>query len=110
MYEKEATMLVKALEPRVAGHASASKGPGPSVTVRYRVDAAAVELCISFAAGKISVQASAQPEGAIVWGVRERPISAAGIAQAVSEITEWLRQRGSGANGIDAAPIETTKS
>jgi hypothetical protein len=93
MYEKEATMLVRALEARVRGRASASKGPGPAATVRYRVDESSIELRFTFAAGKIAVEASSEPDGAVLWGPREYPVSAAGTAQAVSEVAEWLRAR-----------------
>jgi hypothetical protein len=106
MYEKEATLLVKALEQRVRGRASAAKGPGPAATVKYLVEGTTIELRITFAAGKIAVQGLAEPDGAVLWGVREHPVSAAGMAQAVSEMTEWLRQRGegSGQSGGDPAP------
>jgi hypothetical protein len=93
MYEKEATMLVRALEARVRGQASAAKGPGPAATVRYRVEESSIELRFAFAGGKIAVQASNEPDGAVLWGVREYPVSAAGTAQAVSEVAEWLRTR-----------------
>lgn len=92
MYEKEATQLVKALQSRVAGKPSASKGPGPSATVRYALEGAPVVFEVTFVGGKIAVQATRDPEG-VVWGVREHPISAAGVALAVSEMTEWWGQQ-----------------
>jgi hypothetical protein len=110
MYEKEATLLVKALEARVAGKASASKGPGPAVTVRYRVEGTTLDLHIVFAAGKIAVHASSEPEGPVLWGVREHPISSTGIAQAVAEMTEWARQGSSPTGGPPAGSAEREKA
>jgi hypothetical protein len=92
MYEKDATLLVKALQARVPGKPSATKGPGPSAVVRYAPEGAPFVFEVTFVGGKISVQASRDPDG-VVWGVREHPISAAGVAQAVSEMTEWWGQQ-----------------
>jgi hypothetical protein len=88
MYEKEATLMVKALQARVPGRPSASKGPGPSATVRYQLESAPITFEVTFVGGKLTVQASRDPDG-IVWGVREHPISAAGVALAIAEMAEW---------------------
>jgi len=91
MYEKEATQLVRALQSRVPGRPSATKGP-TSATVRYQLEGAPIVFEVTFVGGKITVQASRDPEG-VVWGVREHPISAAGVAVAISEMTEWWAQQ-----------------
>jgi hypothetical protein len=110
MYEKDATLLVKALEARVAGKASASKGPGPAVTVRYRVEGTTLDLHAAFAAGKIAIHASSEPEGPLLGGPREHPISSAGIAQAVAEMTEWARQGSPPAGDPAATGAEREKA
>jgi hypothetical protein len=92
MYEKDATILVKALQARVPGRPSATKGPGPMATVRYAAEGTPIVFEVTFAAGKIAVQAT-QDGGGVVWGVREHPISAAGVAQAVAEMAEWWGQQ-----------------
>jgi hypothetical protein len=43
--------------------------------------------------GTIFVQATTEPAGAILWGVREHPISVEGASRAASEMIEWLRVR-----------------
>ena len=81
------------LQSRVPGRPSATKGPGPSAIVRYQLEGAPIVFEVTFVGGKITVQASRDPEGAVVWGVREHPISAAGVALAISEMTEWWGQQ-----------------
>ena len=88
MYEKDATLLAKGLAARVPGKASASKGANQSVTVRYQVADAPVAFDITFVSGKIAIQASRDP-GGVVWAVREHPVSAAGVAQAIAEMADW---------------------
>ncbi|MCL2449038.1 MAG: hypothetical protein FWD17_08835, partial [Polyangiaceae bacterium] len=83
--------LVRALQLRVPGHPTATKGPGPTSTVRYATEGTPVVFEVTFAAGRIAVQASRDPDG-IVWGAREHPISTAGVAQAVAEMVEWWGQ------------------
>lgn len=93
MYENEAKIIVGALEAKVSGRAVAKAGPGPSATVRYYVEGSTTVLSAMLSGGTIFVQATTEPAGAILWGVREHPISVEGASRAASEMIEWLRVR-----------------
>ena len=101
MYVNEANIIVDALEALIPGKANAVTGPGPTATVRFYVEGTPIVFNAILAGSKIMTQATTEPQGAILWGVKEYPITEDGARRAADYMIAWLSTQ------IDTAAIET---
>jgi hypothetical protein len=99
-YENEARAIVAALEKQVPGRASAVTGPGPTTTVRYYVEGTPIVFNAIMVEDKIMSQAVTEPQGGILWGIKENPLNEEGARRAASQMIEWLTMQ------IDTRAIE----
>jgi hypothetical protein len=101
MYVREANIIVDALEALIPGEAKAVTGPGPNATVRFYVEGTPIVFNAILTGSRIMTQATTEPQGGIIWGVKEYPLTEDGARQAADYMIAWLSTQ------IDTAAIET---
>ncbi len=101
MYVEEANIIVDALEALIPGTAKAVTGPGPTATVRFYVEGTPIVFSAILSGNRIISQAVTEPQGGIIWGIKEYPLTEDGARQAADYMIAWLSTQ------IDAAAIET---
>jgi hypothetical protein len=92
MYEAEARIIIADLEALVPGRVSATKGPGPFVTVRYYVGGTALVFNIILMPNKneIGANVTTEPMGGIVGFSTSEPLTEEGARRTASRLIGWL--------------------
>jgi hypothetical protein len=93
MYENEARTFLDALSAHVPGRSSATT-VGPTATVRFYVSPTNVVVNAMVMNGRIMLQATTEPQGAIVWGIKEYPSNEDGAREAANYAIAWARRQG----------------
>lgn len=88
--EHLAAIIVAAFEAAVPGRASATTGPGPVATVRYYVEGTPIVFSAIVFGDKIESQIGTEPQGGILWGIKENPLTDEGARNAAAQMIEWL--------------------
>ncbi len=88
--EHLAAIIVAAFEASVPGRASATTGPGPVTTVRYYVEDTPIVFSAIVFGDKIMSQIGTEPQGGILWGIKENPVTDEGARNAAAQMIEWL--------------------
>jgi len=109
MYVKEANIIAEALEARISGKAEAVAGPGPTATVRYYVERAPIVFNAILFNGKIMTQAMTEPQGGIIWGVKEYPLTEDGALRAADYMIAWLSKQIDTAGSAETQVVPQSK-
>jgi hypothetical protein len=88
--EHLSTIIVAAFEEQVPGRASATSGPGPMATVRYYVEGTPIVFSAIVFGDKIMSQIGTEPQGGILWAIKENPLTEDGARIAAAQMIAWL--------------------